>query len=289
MDLARLERQARTVRLPVVDAGRELRAGRHRTVHRGQGFLFTDSREYQYGDEIRNLDWNVTARLGKPFVKLFEQERGSGVLLVLDLSASLVGTGDAGRKARLVREVAVLLALAARHQGERLGALLCTGQAERIIPPRRGHDHTQVVIGDLRRWQPGGRGTGLGVALTAARRVMQRPGLVIILSDFLDREYAPALRALSARHDILPLCVKDPAEATLPRAGLVRYRDPESGASRLVDTSSTRVRLAYEKNWKALDAARKAIFDELGLPDLELEVGQPYVPVINGFAGRRQG
>lgn len=276
------------MRLPALHTGRELQAGRHSTKHGGQGFLFTESREYQYGDEIRNLDWNVTARLGKPFVKLFEQERGSCVLLVLDLSASLAGTGAGTRKASLAREVAVLLALAARHHGERVGALLCTAEAERIIPPRRGNEHTQVVIGDLRRWQPAGRGTSLSAALTTARRVMQRPGLVIILSDFLDRDYTAALRAVSGRHHVLPLCIRDPAEAALPRAGLVRYSDAETGASRLVDTTSARVRSAYEANWERLDVARRAIFDELGLPDVQLEVGKPYVPVINGLAGRRR-
>lgn len=289
MDLARLERQARSVRLPILDVGREFRAGRHYSKQRGHGFLFADAREYQFGDDIRSVDWNVTARLGKPYVKVFEQERGSGVLLVLDLSASVREGAAGARKAALMREVAVLLALAARHHGERIGALLCSDRAEKIIPARRGHEHTQVVIRDLRHWQPTKHATGLAKALQTGRVVMRRPGLVIILSDFMDRDYAASLRALRARHEVLALCIKDPAEATLSNTGIVRYRDLETGATRLVDTASAAVRLAYENKWKQLDAERAAVFEELAVPSLDLHVGRPYLSAINELAGRGQG
>jgi uncharacterized protein (DUF58 family) len=286
MDLARLERQARSIRFPIFEAGREVRPGRHRTTQRGHGSVVADIREYQYGDEIRNLDWNVTARFGKPYVKVFEQEHGSGVLLVLDFSASLVVGAAGSQKEMFMREVAVVLALAATHQGERLGALLFTDHEERVIPPRRGQHHAHAVVRVLQHWQPAGRGTNLTSALNAARRVMQKPGLVIILSDFLDWEYVTALRGLRARHSVLSLCINDAAERVLPRGGLVRFVDPETGTTRLIDTSAGVVHRAFERKWRDIDARRHAVFTELCIPALDLNVGRPYLPLLNDYGTR---
>ena len=271
---------------PIFDVSREARPGRHRTRQRGQGLVFADTREYQYGDDIRNVDWNVTARLGKAYVKMFDQERGSGVLLLIDCSASLLAGPIGGRKAALMREVAVLFALAARHQGERLGALLFTDRVERMILPRRGRRHAQAVVRDLQNWHPANVGTGLAAALVTARRILRPPGLVIVFSDFLDRTYAAPMRALGAQYRVVPFCVTDPAERALPDAGLMSFCDPETGASRTIDSSHSAVRRAYQQKWDEIDARRRANFAELGLPALDLIVGQSYLPALRMFAGR---
>jgi uncharacterized protein (DUF58 family) len=245
--------------------------GSYHAVFKGRGMEFAEVREYAPGDDVRTIDWNVTARLGVPYVKKYVEERDLALLILVDLSGSQRFGSRFLLKRDYAAELAAVLAFSAVANHDRVGAVLFTDRVESYVPPRAGHDHALRIVRDLLAVEPRGRGTDVGGALRFAGQVLRRRGIVAVISDFQDDGYARPLGILRRRHDVVALQLWDPAETEVPAAGLVALADPETGALRVVDTSRPEVRreLAGATLREARDAFRRARVDALPLSTAE--------------------
>src|SRR5215468_673940 len=241
--------------------------GDYHAVFKGRGMEFAEVREYQPGDEVRTIDWNVTARMGAPYVKKFVEERDLTQLLLVDLSGSQAFGSQFLLKRDYAAELTAVLAFSAVANHDRVGAVLFTDKVESYVPPARGRDHALRIVRDLLAREPAGRGTDLTGALRFASRVMKRRGIVAVISDFQATGYERALGVLRRRHDVIALHVCDPRETDVPDAGLVAFRDPETGERVVVDTADPRLRarLRTSQNATARQAFKRARVDALTL------------------------
>ncbi len=234
-------KQVRLIELRSRGLVASLFAGDYRSVFRGQGMEFAEVRQYEHGDDFRAIDWNVSARLGHPFVKSYTEERELTLMLVVDQSGSTY-FGTPRSKSALAIEVASILALAAANTNDRVGALLFAEKVERVVPPAKGRRHALRIIRDLVAFTPAGKQTNLAAALHYATELLSHRSIVVILSDFLADGWEQPLRQLSVRHDVVAIAVEDPRETELPDAGWVELEDAETGQRRLVDTGSREIR-----------------------------------------------
>ena len=265
----------------------EVFSGEYQSVFKGRGMSFAEVREYQYGDDIRAIDWNVTARSGSPHVKVFEEERELTVFLIVDVS----GSGDFGTresmKRTLMAEVCALLAFSAIRNNDRVGLLIFSDRIEKFVPPRKGSRHVLRVIRELLYHRPEGTGTDIGVALEYLARVQRRRATAFLASDFIASGYERELAVAARRHDVVALCVTDPAEREFPRVGLVEIEDAESGELVLVNTSSR----AFRERFRNRIAEERALFERTlrrsGVDLVDIETGRPYVrPLMRFFQER---
>jgi uncharacterized protein (DUF58 family) len=238
-------RQIRRLQLRARRAVEDILGGEYHSVFKGTGIAFDEVRAYQPGDDVRSIDWNVTARMGQPFIKRFIEERELTVVLAMDCSGSLsFGTG-AQPKREVAAELAAVLAFSAISNNDRVGLAQFTDRIEQFLPPRKGHRHVLRLIRDVLFYQPGHRRTCLATGLDYLNRVLRRRAIVFLFSDFLDRDYDRALRRTARRHDLVAVCVRDPREEDLPPVGLVEVEDAETGRHLTIDTSAAGVREAY--------------------------------------------
>jgi uncharacterized protein (DUF58 family) len=253
--------------------------GSYHSLFKGKGIEFAEVREYQPGDDVRSIDWNVTARTGAPHVKVFTEERELTVMLVVDASASLrVGSRERS-KAALAAELAALLAFSAIRNNDRVGLMMATEAVEEYVPPRKGRSHVMRVIRDVLNVRPSGRGTGLAAALRRFHNLHRRRAVVFILSDFLlpnRAETALVMRTLARRHDMVALRISDPLEHEIPPAGLVEWMDPETGESALVDCSSRSFQREWRRAVQAEEAEITAMFGMAQMDFLELRTDEAY-------------
>ena len=261
-------------------------AGEYRSVFRGQGMEFAEVRQYQIGDDFRAIDWNVSARLGTPFVKTFTEERELTLFLVVDQSGSTRFGAPVTKAGRAV-EIAAVLALAAAFQNDRVGALFFTDQVEHVVPPRKGRRHALRVIRDLVAFEPRGRRTNLAASLTYTGRLLRHRSIVVVLSDFLDEGWERPLRRLVARHEVVAITVDDRREHALPDSGLIELADAESGRRVLVDTGNRKVRERVERLAQRRREERERALAASGADHLELETEADYkLPLRRHFAVR---
>jgi uncharacterized protein (DUF58 family) len=267
---------------------RDIVAGEYASAFRGRGVEFAEVREYQPGDDIRSIDWNVTARLGAAYVKRHLEERELTVMFAVDFSAS--GGFGSRRRAKLETglEVAAVLALAAARSNDRIGALCFTDRAERYIPPRKGRRQALRVVSELLAFDPAGRTTDLGASLGWLDTVLRRRAVLFILSDFMSDGWSGALDRLARRHDVVAVRLTDPRERTLPDAGLAALADPETGAWSWVDTSSRAVREHFARAAAAFDAEVERQLRHGGADLLPLDTTEPYGEALVGFFRRRE-
>lgn len=260
--------------------------GEYRSVFRGQGIEFAEVREYQDGDDFRSIDWNVSARMGHPFVKSYAEERELTVLLVVDQSGSL-HFGRPLSKAAMAVEVGAVLALAAARHNDRVGALLFADRVEHVVRPTKGRAHALRVIRDLVAFTPRGRGTNLAEALRYASKLLRHRAIVVVLSDFRAEGWEEPLAQLTGRHDVVAITIDDPRELELPDAGWLDLEDAETGRRQLVDTSHppTRHRVLAASERAAQDRARKLV--RAGVDRVALRTDVPYgLPLRRAFAER---
>jgi uncharacterized protein (DUF58 family) len=245
--------------------------GSYHAVFKGRGMEFASVREYAPGDDVRTIDWNVTARMDAPYVKQYVEERDLTLLLLVDVSGSQSFGSRFLLKRDYAAELAAVLGFSAVANQDRVGAVLFSDRVEAYVAPRAGHDHALRIVRDLLALEPAGRGTNLTTALRFARRVLRRRGIVAVISDFQDTGYERALGILRARHDVIALQLWDPGEAEIPKAGLVSLRDPETGERQVVDTSDPEVRrrLRAATLTQAQEIFRKAQVDALALSTTE--------------------
>jgi uncharacterized protein (DUF58 family) len=262
-------------------------AGSYHSMFRGRGMEFAEVREYCAGDDVRTIDWNVSARMGRPFVKKFTEERELTVVLMVDASGSESFGTDASTKMGMSAEIAALLAFSAIRNNDRVGLLLFTDRVEGFLPPRKGREHALRVLREVLAVEPAGRGTRVGQALEFLQHVVRKRAVVFLISDFQDAGYERTLRVVARKHDVVAVSVTDPREETLPAVGLVSALDPETGAVGLIDAGSSAVRRAYGEFARRFREGLQATMRRASVDLLELSTGESYeMPMVRFFRER---
>lgn len=262
-------------------------AGEYHSVFKGRGMEFDEVREYQHGDDIRSIDWNVTSRTGRPFVKRYVEERELTVMLLIDMSASgSFGSADK-TKAELAAEISALIAFAAIKNHDRVGAILFTDRVEVFLPPRRGSTHVLRVIREVLIHKPEHAGTSIRVALEHLNLVLHKRAVVFLISDLLDHGFEQSLKIANRRHDVVVIQVMDPRERDLPDAGIIEFRDAETGEIVLIDSSLPQVRALYRDNWERNQSRLSRLFASHRMDRVIMETGKPYdIPLVRFFNER---
>lgn len=262
-------------------------AGSYHSVFKGRGMTFSEVRQYQPGDDVRFIDWNVSARMNDAYVKVFTEEREMTVMLAVDLSAS-ERFGTAGTKIEAVAEIAALLAFSAIKNNDRVGLILFTDRIERFVPPKKGRGHVMRVVTEILNAKPVGTGTNLKAALDLLGSMGKRRSVAFIVSDFIDEGYERALKVASARHDLIPIQVTDPREEELLDVGIALIEDLESGELYEIDTSDPRVRKTFARNVHTKRAKREQLFRRLRIDHVDVRTDGDYVRPIAQLFRRRQ-
>jgi uncharacterized protein (DUF58 family) len=281
-------REVRRIEITTRHLVRDIVAGEYSSAFRGRGVEFAEVREYQPGDDVRTIDWNVTARLGSAYVKRYLEERELTVVFLVDFSASGRFGSRVRTKGELGAEVAAVLALAAARNNDRVGAAFFTDRIEHHIAPAKGRRHVLRLISELLAFEPAGTGTDLGAALAELEPTLRRRAVLFILSDFMAAGYEPVLGRLARRHDVVALQLVDPRERALPAAGLVTLWDPESGAWRRIDTSDAAVRAWFARRSEEFDRGLERGLRERNADLLRLETGRSYAEPLLSFFRRRE-
>ncbi len=261
-------------------------SGEYRSVFRGQGIEFAEVRAYEVGDDYRAIDWNVSARMGSPYVKMFAEERELTLLLIVDRSGS-VEFGSPRTKADIAVEVAAVLALAASRHHDRVGAVLFADEVEQVVPPAKGRSHALRVIRDLLAHRSTGRATNLAGALAYATRLLHHRSIVVVLSDFRAVAWEPQLQKLRMKHEVVAITVDDPREYKLPDVGWIELEDAERGTRELVDTSDAGARLRLQIAAEERRLARMKALQRANVDHVALRTDQPYAQALHAaFAAR---
>jgi uncharacterized protein (DUF58 family) len=293
----------RTIEIHTARLANEQLAGTYTSSFKGQGLAFREVRPYQPGDDVRAIDWNVSARMNDAFVKVFVEEREMTVMLVVDLSSSERFGTRRTAKVRVASEVAALLSFSAIRNSDRVGLIVATDKIERIVAPKKGEKHVMRVVREILGFEPKwsaeartfdaagrmrlGAATDLKAALEALVRVSRRRSIAFVVSDFYDTGYERALALASAKHDVVPVVLRDARDAELPDVGLASFEDLESGESVVVDTSDPRVRAWYADAMKRIVLSRRAAFNKLGLDSVDIETGSSFVVPLRDLFARR--
>lgn len=263
-------------------------AGQYRSVFKGRGMNFEEVREYQPGDEVRAIDWNVTARLGHPFIKKFTEERELTVMLVVDVSASgSYGSVDLSKR-ELAAEVASLLAFSAIRNNDKVGLILFSDHVEHFIPPKKGRTHTLRLIRDILYFEPSGKGTRPELALRYLNKVLSRKAVVFAISDFMVGDFSRDLSVTSQRHDLIALPIVDPCEESLPDVGILTLEDAETGDLIEVNTSDGSLRAAYAHMADKRRQQLQTLFRKNRVDTVSLRTGEDYIPALRAFFKMRE-
>ena len=265
----------------------DLFAGEYHSAFKGRGMEFAEVREYLRGDDVRTIDWNVTARTGSPYVKVFDEEREQTVMLLVDASASGAFGSVQQMKGEVGVEISALLAFAAIKNNDRVGLLIFTDEVEVFIPPKKGRKHVLRVIRELLYFQPQGKCTSITSALDYLDRVLHRRSVVFLISDFIDEDYERPLQLMRRRHDMVAVSIFDPRERALPDVGFINLQDAETGEQFLVDSSRREVRAYFAQQQEKEDQQRRALFRRNGIDEVSIDITKSYVdPLVRLFHER---
>lgn len=287
MDTADILKRVRKIEIKTKGLSKHIFSGEYHSAFKGRGMSFSEVRNYQYGDDVRNIDWNVTARTGDPHIKVFEEERELTVIFLIDISrSSFFGTANRF-KSEVNTEICATLAFSALSNNDKVGAILFSDHIEKYIPPQKGKKHVLRIIRELIYHQPTGTTTDLEQALIYLNNVIKKRSITFVISDFLTQNYESALNIAGKRHDIVGMHVYDEKEATLPDVGLLTVKDAESGVERLIDTSSSKVRNAYNSWFQTHVDYFKSTFSKAGSDTISLHTGEDYVKTLLSFFKRR--
>jgi uncharacterized protein (DUF58 family) len=286
--LAEVMAQVRLLEIRSRHLVKDILAGEYSSVFKGRGVAFADVREYQYGDDVRTIDWRVTARTGTAYVRRYVEERELTVLFVVDHSASEAFGSRVRSKAELATEVCAVLAMTAVRNNDRVGAVLFSDRVERFVPPNKGKRHVMRVIRELLAFEPTGRGTDLTGAVEFVNRVLPRRAVVFIVSDWQASGYERELEIAARRHDTIAVQLSDPRERELPDLGLITLQDPETGEWHFVDSSDAGVRSLLRERAAEFDATLRRSLRRLGVDLILLQTGEGYVAPLLSFFRRRE-
>jgi len=284
-----LLKQVRQIEIRTKGLVNHLFSGEYHSVFKGRGMEFSEVREYQFGDDIRNIDWNVTARFGHPFIKVFEEERELTVMLMVDLSGSLMFGSISKTKRRVAAELSAILAFSALKNNDKVGLILFTDKIEKFVPPRKGNKHVLRIIRDMLSYEPDGSATDIKGALEFMNGAIKKRSIVFLLSDFMDEGYEKILRAVGKKHDLIGVILDDRRENELPDVGLIKLADAETGQERWIDSSSKRVKNAMKKTREEAINKRNSMFLTSRLDRINVQTGKDYIkPLVQFFRVRER-
>lgn len=283
-----LLKQVRQIEIRTKGLVNQVFSGEYHSVFKGRGMEFSEVREYQFGDDIRNIDWNVTARFGHPFIKVFEEERELTVILMVDLSGSLMFGSVSKTKQRIAAELSAILAFSALKNNDKVGLILFTDKIEKFVPPRKGRKHVLRIIREVLSFEPEGKTTNLKAALEYMNNAIKKKSIAFLISDFMDEGYEKILKVVGRKHDLIGVVLDDRREKELPPLGLVKFIDAETGQERWIDTSSKTVRQRMLMNRMEKEKKRKSLFMASGLDTIEVSTGSNYIQPLVKFFRRRE-
>jgi len=287
METADLIKKVRKIEIKTKGLTRHIFAGEYHSAFKGRGMAFSEVREYQYGDDIRNIDWNVTARFNHPYIKIYEEERELTVMLLIDVSGSGIFGTKTGFKRDVMPEVAAVLSFSAISNNDKIGVIFFSDKVERFIPPQKGRKHILRIIRELLDFQAKSRLTNLDDPLRYLTNAIKKRCTAFIISDFIAPGFEEALRIASNKHDIVAVKVYDTLETSLPDIGLINFVDSETGMEKCVDTSSKTIRETYDKWWHEHSLELKNLFRRCGVDSTSICTGEDYVkPLIKLFESR---
>ena len=283
MDTKEILKKVRKIEIKTRRLSDHIFSGEYHTSFKGRGMTFSEVRQYQYGDDVRAIDWNVTARYNEPFVKVFEEERELTMMLMVDISGSESFGTKNQLKRDMVTEIAATLAFSATQNNDKIGLLLFSDQIELFIPPKKGKSHVLRIIRELIEFEPKSKKTDLSQALKYLSSVLKKKAIVFLISDFMVKDYEHTLKIASKRHDVTGIRVFDQREESIPNIGIVNMLDAETGETLLVDTTSNKVRMDYEKYYRENVNYFKDIFSKCGAGTISSRVDESYVTKLLGY------
>ena len=287
MESSELIKKVRRIEIKTKAMSQQIFAGQYHSAFKGRGMAFSEVRQYNYGDDVRFIDWNVTARFNTPYVKIFEEEREMTVMLLIDVSGSnLYGTRQQF-KSELITEISAVLSFSAIYNNDKVGVIFFSNEVEKFIPPAKGKSHILRIIRELLTYRSTSNQTNIAEALRFLTNVSKRKTTAFLLSDFIDNDYEQALRIAASRHDIVALDIVDRGETVLPNVGIVELQDPETGARVWTDTASKKVRNAYAKWWNSLNNNTLNTLRKAGVDHTQLFTDTDYVPALLELFRRR--
>ena len=288
METSELIKKVRKIEIKTRGLSHNIFAGQYHSAFKGRGMSFSEVREYQYGDDVRDIDWNVTARFNKPYIKVFEEERELTVMLMVDLSGSLDFGTENRTKREMVTEIAATLAFAAIQNNDKIGVIFFTDKVEKFIPPQKGRKHILYIIRELINFEPQSRQTDIKVSLEFLTNAIKKRCTAFMISDFIDTgDYHNAMTIANRKHDLVAIQVYDRRLAEMPKIGLVKFADAETGEEVYVDTSSSKVQAYQREWWKAQVTRLNEIFNKSRVDSVSISTGQDYVKaLLNLFAKR---
>ena len=281
METSELLNKVRKIEIKTRGLSNNIFAGEYHTAFKGKGMTFSEVREYQYGDEVRTIDWNVTARFRKPYVKVFEEEREMTVMLLIDLSSSSLFGSTSAYKRDVITEIAATIAFSAIQNNDKIGAIFFTDRIEKFIPPQRGRKHILFIIRELLEFKPESTATDISLALRYLTNVIKKRCTSFLISDFIDDNIQQdAFTIANRKHDVVALQVYDVRDAEMPAVGLVKFKDAETGQRMWVDTNSSKIRETYRKSWSDNMAKLNQMVKYAGIDFVSLEATEDYVKAL---------
>ncbi len=287
METTDLLKKVRQIEIKTRGLSNNIFAGEYHSAFKGRGMTFSEVREYQYGDDIRNIDWNVTARFNHPFIKIFEEERELTVMLMIDVSGSReFGSGFRFKK-NVITEIAAVLAFSAIQNNDKIGVVFFSDRIEKFIPPKKGKKHILHIIRELITFTPENRNTDISEALRYLTNAIKKRCTAFVISDFIDEGFEDAMKIANQKHDVVALKVYDKRETEIPSIGLVKLKDAETNQYNWVDTSSKAVRDAYKKWWIENDLSIKSTFRKCGVDNVSVNTDDDYVKALISLFKKR--
>ncbi len=286
MEVKEVLKKVRQIEIRTKRLSKNIFAGEYHSSYKGRGMTFSEVREYQYGDDIRNIDWNVTARFNHPYVKIFEEERELTVMLLIDVSKSAF-FGSQRIKQEYMAEVAAVLAFSAIQNQDKVGVILFSDRIEKFIPPKKGRKHILFIIRELLTFEPQGQGTDITMALQFFNNAVKKRSAAFLMSDFISPDFEKALRITAHKHDLSAIFIHDKLEVEIPKVGVVNAIDPETGQNIWINTNSEKVRRRQMEFWQNHEKNIKEIFNKANVDMVKLRTDKDYVqPLIYFFKSR---
>ncbi len=288
MDANELLRKVRQIEIKTRGLSQNIFAGEYHTAFKGRGVTFSEVREYQPGDDIRDIDWNVTARHNKPFVKVYEEERELTVMLLIDVSGSRDFGACGDSKKEVMAELAATLAFSSIQNNDKVGVIFFSDKIEKFIPPKKGRKHILLIIREIINFQPESNGTDIDVALRFLTNALKKRSAAFLISDFIDdHDFFSSMSIANRKHDLAAIQIYDRRDSQLPAIGLIRMKDMETGAERWVDTSSAKVRKLYEREWYARQQKLSSTVARCGVDLASIATDEDYVKALLALFRRR--
>jgi uncharacterized protein (DUF58 family) len=287
METSELIKKVRKIEIKTRGLSKQLFSGEYHSTFKGRGMAFSEVREYDQGDDIRTIDWNVTARLNDPYVKIFEEERELTVMLLVDVSGSQSFGTKERFKRELITELSAILSFSAMQNNDKIGLILFSDKVEKYIPPKKGKSHVLRIIRELIEFEPESKGTDIGEALAYMTNVIRKRAIVFIMSDFISKDFEKPVKIAGNKHDTIAMRIYDHSEESLPDIGLVKMNDAETGEQIWIDTSSRSVRDEYKRWWESQEKELNTLFNKNKIDVIKLRTNESYIsPLMNFFKKR---